>query len=90
MLVSPRSFNSVTGGAATGVKALGLDSALLLSYQLTIKLPYTFEPGSLGGVLANMTLADGPVGDDTLPRGRIICLRDKVRSCPEPRAAGES
>ncbi len=37
------------------------DSALLLSHQLTIKLPYTFEPGALGGVLTNMAAADGSV-----------------------------
>jgi outer membrane protein assembly factor BamB len=37
------------------------DSALLLSHQLTIKFPYTFEPGALGGILANMALADGSV-----------------------------
>jgi outer membrane protein assembly factor BamB len=37
------------------------DSALLLSRQITIKLPYTFEPGSLGGVLTNMAVADGSV-----------------------------
>ena len=35
------------------------DSALLLAHQLTIKLPYTFEPGPLGGVLTNMAVADG-------------------------------
>jgi outer membrane protein assembly factor BamB len=37
------------------------DSALLLAHQLTIKLPYTFEPGSLGGILTNMAVADGSV-----------------------------
>jgi len=37
------------------------DSALLLSHQLTIKLPYTFEPGPLGGVLTDMAMADGSV-----------------------------
>jgi outer membrane protein assembly factor BamB len=37
------------------------DSALLLSHQLTIKLPYTFEPGALGGVLTDMAAADGSV-----------------------------
>jgi outer membrane protein assembly factor BamB len=37
------------------------DSALLLSHQLTIKLPYTFEPGPLGGVLTDMAVADGSV-----------------------------
>ncbi len=37
------------------------DPALLLSHQLTIKLPYTVEPGPLGGVLTNMAVADGSV-----------------------------
>jgi outer membrane protein assembly factor BamB len=37
------------------------DSALLLSHQLTIKLPYTFEPGPLGGILTDMAAADGSV-----------------------------
>jgi outer membrane protein assembly factor BamB len=37
------------------------DSALLLERQLTIKLPYTVEPGPLGGVLTNMAMADGSV-----------------------------
>ncbi len=37
------------------------DSLLLLEHKLTIKLPYTFEPGSLGGVLTNMAVADGSV-----------------------------
>jgi outer membrane protein assembly factor BamB len=37
------------------------DSLLLLEHKLTIKLPYTFEPGSLGGVLTDMALADGSV-----------------------------
>jgi outer membrane protein assembly factor BamB len=37
------------------------DSALLLAHRLTLKLPYTVEPGPLGGVLTNMALADGSV-----------------------------
>jgi outer membrane protein assembly factor BamB len=37
------------------------DSRLLLEHKLTIKVPYTFEPGSLGGVLSNMAVADGSV-----------------------------
>jgi alcohol dehydrogenase (cytochrome c) len=41
----------------------GTDDAglLLLEHKLTIKLPYTWEPGSLGGVLTNMAVADGSV-----------------------------
>jgi alcohol dehydrogenase (cytochrome c) len=37
------------------------DSLLLLEHKLTIRLPYTFEPGSLGGVLTNVAAADGSV-----------------------------
>jgi alcohol dehydrogenase (cytochrome c) len=37
------------------------DSALLLEHKITIKLPYTWEPGPLGGVLTNMSAADGSV-----------------------------
>lgn len=37
------------------------DSALLLEHKLTIKLPYTFEPGSLGGILTNMAVSNGSV-----------------------------
>ena len=41
----------------------GTDDAwlLLLEHKLTIKLPYTWEPGSLGGVLTNLAVADGSV-----------------------------
>ena len=37
------------------------DSLLLLEHKLTIKLPYTFEPGAYGGVLTNMALAGDTV-----------------------------
>jgi alcohol dehydrogenase (cytochrome c) len=37
------------------------DSRLLLEHKLTIKVPYTYEPGSYGGVLTNMAAADGSV-----------------------------
>jgi alcohol dehydrogenase (cytochrome c) len=37
------------------------DSLLALSHQLTIKLPYTFLPGPLGGVLSNIAVAGGSV-----------------------------
>ena len=37
------------------------DSALLLAHKITIKVPYTFEPGSFGGVLTNMAEAGGSV-----------------------------
>ena len=37
------------------------DSLLALSHQLTIKYPDTVVPGSLGGILSNMAVADGSV-----------------------------
>ena len=37
------------------------DSLLALSHQLTIRYPYTVAPGSLGGILSNMAVADGSV-----------------------------
>jgi outer membrane protein assembly factor BamB len=37
------------------------DSALLLEHKIILKLPYTWEPGPLGGVLTNMAVADGSV-----------------------------
>jgi len=37
------------------------DSALMLSHRIKVKLPYTYEPGALGGVLTNMAAADGSV-----------------------------
>ena len=37
------------------------DSLLLLEHKIAVKLPYTIAPGSLGGVLTNMAVADGSV-----------------------------
>ena len=37
------------------------DSLLALSHQLKLELPYTVAPGSLGGILSNMAVADGSV-----------------------------
>ncbi len=45
-------------GVHNGTDDAGL---LLLEHKLTIKLPYTWEPGPLGGVLTNMAVADGSV-----------------------------
>jgi outer membrane protein assembly factor BamB len=36
-------------------------SRLLLEHKTTLTAPFTMEPGSLGGVLSNMALADGTV-----------------------------
>ena len=45
-------------GVHNGTDDAGL---LLLEHKLTIKLPYTWEPGSVGGVLTNLAVADGSV-----------------------------
>ena len=37
------------------------DGLLLVEHKLTIKYPYTVEPGPLGGILSNMAVADGSV-----------------------------
>jgi alcohol dehydrogenase (cytochrome c) len=37
------------------------DSLLALEHKLTLKAPYSFEPGNIGGVLTNMALAGGTV-----------------------------
>ena len=42
------------------------DSLLMLEHKLTIKAPYTILPGSIGGVLANMAVADGTVYVETI------------------------
>jgi alcohol dehydrogenase (cytochrome c) len=45
-------------GVHNGTDDAGL---LLLEHKLTIKLPYTWEPGSVGGVLTNLAVAGGSV-----------------------------
>ncbi|MGD0243479.1 MAG: PQQ-binding-like beta-propeller repeat protein [Streptosporangiaceae bacterium] len=37
------------------------DSLLALSHRVTVTFPYTVEPGSLGGILSDMAVADGSV-----------------------------
>ncbi len=37
------------------------DSLLALEHQLTLKAPFTIAPGTVGGILANMAVADGSV-----------------------------
>ena len=60
-------MNAATGRAAledagrASTTATTTTPLLLLEHKLTIKLPYTIEPGSLGGVLTNMAVADGTV-----------------------------
>ena len=42
------------------------DSLLLLEHKITLKPPYVIAPGSYGGILANMALADGTVYLETI------------------------
>jgi len=68
------------------------DSRLLLEHKITIKVPYTFEPGSLGGVLSNMALADGTVYVATLDVPLIETKMTSVDGDGAPKgtvAAGE-
>jgi alcohol dehydrogenase (cytochrome c) len=37
------------------------DSLLAMEHKFTLKVPYTYEPGGLGGVLTDMALANGTV-----------------------------
>jgi alcohol dehydrogenase (cytochrome c) len=37
------------------------DSRLLLEHKLTVTVPYTYEPGALGGVLTDLAVAGGSV-----------------------------
>jgi alcohol dehydrogenase (cytochrome c) len=57
-------FNATTGAllwqTPVGVhNGTDNDSRLLLEHKLTITLPYSYEPGALGGVLTDMASADG-------------------------------
>jgi alcohol dehydrogenase (cytochrome c) len=42
------------------------DSLNLLLHKGTLKLPFTYEPGSLGGVLTNLAVAGNSVYVDTI------------------------
>ena len=66
------------------------DSALLLTHQLTIKLPYTFEPGALGGILTNMAVAGGSVYLATLDYPLTATTLSTVNGTPTAaKPAGE-
>jgi len=60
------------------------DSLLLLEHKLTIKLPYTFEPGALGGILTDMAVADGSVYVATIN----LALKSTTMSSVNGNAAG--
>jgi outer membrane protein assembly factor BamB len=54
------------------------DSLLLLEHKITLKFPYTFEPGSLGGVLTNMAMADGTVYVATIDLPLVMTTSNSV------------
>jgi alcohol dehydrogenase (cytochrome c) len=59
-------FNAATGAllwkTPVGVHdGTDNDSQLLLEHKLTLTLPFTYEPGALGGVLTDMAAAGGSV-----------------------------
>jgi outer membrane protein assembly factor BamB len=64
----------------------GTDDAglLLLEHKLTIKLPYTWEPGSVGGVLTNMAVANGSVYAATID----VALKSTTMSSVNGNASG--
>jgi outer membrane protein assembly factor BamB len=63
------------------------DSRLALSHQFTVKLPYTVEPGALGGVLSNMAVADGHVYVATID---VALTYTSLKSVVGDKAAGTS
>jgi alcohol dehydrogenase (cytochrome c) len=66
------------------------DSLLLLEHKLTITLPYTYEPGPLGGVLSNMAAADGSVYVATIDLPFTFTSTSQVNGSPSAtKAAGE-
>jgi alcohol dehydrogenase (cytochrome c) len=74
-------------GSHNGNDDLGL---LLLEHKATVKAPLTMDPGSLGGVLTDMALADGTVYVATvdLPL-TITSLNNPVGTKPAGPATGE-
>jgi outer membrane protein assembly factor BamB len=66
------------------------DSQFLLEHKLTITLPYTYEPGPLGGVLSNMAAAGGSVYVATIDLPFTITSMSSVNgSAASTKAAGE-
>jgi alcohol dehydrogenase (cytochrome c) len=68
------------------------DSALLLEHKITIKLPYTWEPGPAGGVLTNMAVAGGSVYVATLNapvESTIMSSADGNAPTPGEKATGD-
>lgn len=65
------------------------DSALLLSHQLSVKLPYTYEPGALGGVLTDMAAAGGSVYLATIDLPFTDTKLSQVNGLPTQQPSGE-
>jgi alcohol dehydrogenase (cytochrome c) len=60
------------------------DPSLALARKLTVALPYTYEPGSLGGILTNLAVADGSVYVATIN----LALTDKTLQSVTGQAPG--
>jgi alcohol dehydrogenase (cytochrome c) len=65
------------------------DSLLLLEHKLTIKLPYTIEPGAYGGVLTDMAVADGSVYLDTIDSAFTLTKMTSIDGAPTVAPTGE-
>ena len=65
------------------------DSALMLSHQISVKLPYDYEPGALGGVLTDMATAGGSVYLATIDLPFTLTKLSQVNGVPTQKPTGE-
>jgi alcohol dehydrogenase (cytochrome c) len=65
------------------------DSLRALEHQSTLKTPFTFEPGNLGGVLSNLACADGTVYVATIDLPFRMQTLNQVLTSPDGKATGE-
>jgi alcohol dehydrogenase (cytochrome c) len=65
------------------------DSLLALEHESTLKTPFTFEPGNLGGVLTNLASADGTVYVATIDLPFRMMTLDQILTSPSGPATGE-
>jgi alcohol dehydrogenase (cytochrome c) len=87
-------FNAATGAllwkTPVGVhNGTDNDSQLLLEHKLTITLPYTYEPGAIGGVLTDMAAADGSVYAATVDIPFKLTSLSEINGVPAAGGAGE-
>jgi alcohol dehydrogenase (cytochrome c) len=65
------------------------DSLLALEHKSTLKVPFTYVPGALGGVLTNMAVAGGSVYVATLDVPFTFTRLSQVDGTPSSSLAGE-